>query len=889
MRPDNITTLVRGARLGPYEIETPLGAGGMGEVYRARDTRLDRPVAIKVIPDRELSSPTMRERFQREARAIGQLSHPNICTLYDVGSHEGADFLVMEYLEGETLDKRISRQKPRLRGNLPGRISVRAAFPLDETLHIATQLAEALAAAHRAGIVHRDLKPGNIMLTHTGVKVLDFGLARFQPCTSLSEVNGDSAITAALLTGEGTLVGTMPFMAPEQLEGRSIDARADIFALGAIVYEMATGRRAFTADSQAGLIAAILEREPSPISDDEPRMPRSLEQLVRRCLAKNPDDRWQSASDLAQQLRSIPLATDTAAGSATSPSARRQALITATVVLLAGSAALALLQRAAAEEGPPAKGDARFTKVTFVGDVRAADLSPDGKTVAYASGADREVRVFVRALTTDRPTEIWKGANLWSLRWLPTGSELLLGITNGDILRLSRYGGPVRQVARGASAYIALGPNHAEFVHSMEDMAGYQISALGSTESRTVFLDRFRWLISLDWNRLTNRVLALSDEDNGDYAVWSSTPEGKDSRQEYSDTRPLHAICSSPATGAEYLLREQDDATEILRLTPSSSNEPRSVVVTTVVGGVAGRACRVSDRGDRILYSRQVAHSNIWRFDLRMPNQAPVQLTRGTAMLRAPRVSPDGQWILASQGTGSNSRVVRFPANGGDPLQITSGTIGVLSPKNRQLAFVSARGNQYRVWTSDANGLGATEVPDAVTANPTHLAWLPDGRLAWQTADGENYLIRDLANGHEEFLLPPEFGGYASYPHFSPNSEQVAIFWMTERTGLYVLSWPSREPRLLAPDLAPIGWSHDGEWVYALQAVQPFEAQNSTGTLFRVSSRTSRVEPIGSFPIGYLTHGACSLAPDRQTIICALVEESSDAWIIDDFDPNVVR
>jgi tRNA A-37 threonylcarbamoyl transferase component Bud32/WD40 repeat protein len=885
MRPDNTMTLIRGTRLGPYEIETPLGAGGMGEVYRARDTRLDRAVAIKVMRSLETPSPAMRERFQREARAIAQLSHPNICTLYDVGHLEGTDFLVMEYLEGETLDTRISRQKLRsLRGDVPSRMAARAALPLDETLRIATQLAEALAAAQRAGIVHRDLKPGNIMLTRGGVKVLDFGLARFQPWTAVSEVDCASTVTATSLTGEGALVGTMPFMAPEQLEGRSIDARADIFALGTIVYEMATGRRAFTADSQAGLIAAILEREPPPITDDEPHTPRSLERLVRKCLAKNPDDRWQSASDIADQLRWIAPGEDTAAGSiAKARPGGRRGWTTAAVVLLAGAACVALWQRAAA--GQPTA--ARFTKVTFAGDVRAADLSPDGKTVAYASGVDSEVRVFVRDLTGDRSLEIWKGTNLWALRWLPNGSQLLLGLTNGDMWRLSRLGGPPQQVVRGPSAYIAFGPHEAEFVHSMEDMAGYQITAIDSTGSRTVYLNGFHWLIGLDWNRVTNRVLALSLEDSGAYAVWSTTPEGKDVRRQYSDTLPLHAICSSPATGAIYLLRERNDATEILRLTPSSSNELRGVVLTSVVDRVAARSCRVSDRGDRMLYSRQVGYSNIWRFDLRMPTQPAVPLTRGTSLLQSPRVSPDGQWILASQGTGSNSHIVRFPANGGEPVQITSGTIGVQSPKDRQLAFVSGRTNQYRVWTSDPDGLAAAEVPDAVTANPTTIAWLPDGRLAWQTADAENYRIRDLANGHEELLMRPNSGGYASYPHFSPNNEQVAFFWITRRSGLYVLSWPSREPRFLAPNLAPIGWSQDGEWIYALQAVQPFKAQNSTSALVRVSPRTSRVELISSFPRGYLKRGSCSLTPDRQAIICALAEETSDAWIIDDFDPDM--
>ena len=483
------------------------------------------------------------------------------------------------------------------------------------------------------------------------------------------------------------------------------------------------------------------------------------------------------------------------------------------------------------------------------------------------------------------PTRFWKGPNLWSLRWLPNGSQLLLGLPNGDIWQLSRFGGTPRQVVRGPSAYIAVGPNEAEVVHSMEDMVGYQISAIDGTGSRTVSLQGFPWLIGLDWNRVTNRVLALSYEDNGAYAVRSTTPDGKDVRRHYSDTHPLHAICSSPATGAIYLLRERNDATEILRLTPPSSNDPSGVVLTSVAESVAARSCSVSDRGDRMLYSRQVAYSNIWRFDLRMPTQPAVSLTRGTSLLQFPRVSPDGQ-IVAARGRGPNSRIVRFPANGGEPFQLTAATIGVVSPDGRTLAFVSGRTAQYRVWTSDANGLGAAEVQDAVTANPT-IEWLPDGRLAWQTADGVNYRIRDLANGREELLMRSNLGGYASHPHFSPNNDQVAIFGMTRRSGLYVLSWPSREPRFLAPNLSPIGWSPDGEWIYALQAVQPFKAQNSTSALMRVSPRTSRVERIGSFPGGYLTRGSCSLTPDRQAIICALAEENSDAWIIDDFDPDV--
>ena len=265
----------------------------MGEVYRARDTRLDRVVAIKIIIGGDAASPAMRERFDREARAIALLSHPNICTLHDIGHHEGLAFLVMEYLEGETLAERLSRQKPRSSagsragptpaprpprppptGDAARGPASRAPLPLDETIRIATQLADALTAAHRSGIVHRDLKPGNIMLTRSGVKVLDFGLAKLKPSGDVG-VNAASTMTDLPLTGEGMLVGTIPYMAPEQLEGRGIDHRTDIFAFGGIVYEMATGRRAFAGESQASLIAAILDREPEPISGEQPLTPRA--------------------------------------------------------------------------------------------------------------------------------------------------------------------------------------------------------------------------------------------------------------------------------------------------------------------------------------------------------------------------------------------------------------------------------------------------------------------------------------------------------------------------------------------------------------------------------------------------------------------------------------
>src|SRR5215471_16172435 len=267
--------LTPGTKLGPYEIVAPLGAGGMGEVYRARDTRLERTVAIKILPPHLSSDPVRKQRFEREAKIISSLNHPHICVLYDIGSQDGVDYLVMECLEGQTLARRLEK----------GPLS------LDQVLQYGAQIAGALDRAHRSGVVHRDLKPGNIMLTPVGAKLLDFGLAKPAPpmasLATLTATKNDSP-----LTEEGTVVGTFQYMSPEQVEGKDLDSRSDIFSLGAVLYEMLTGQRAFQGKSQLTVASAILEKEPAPVSSIKPMTPPALDHAIRRCLSKEPERRW---------------------------------------------------------------------------------------------------------------------------------------------------------------------------------------------------------------------------------------------------------------------------------------------------------------------------------------------------------------------------------------------------------------------------------------------------------------------------------------------------------------------------------------------------------------------------------------------------------------------
>src|ERR1700746_761845 len=266
--------ILPGRRLGPYEILSAIGAGGMGEVYRARDTRLDRIVAIKVLPAHLADRSDLRERFDREARVVASLNHPHICTLHDIGQQDGIDFLVMEYLEGETLAQRLAK----------------GPMPLEQVLQYAIEISDALDKAHRKGVTHRDLKPGNIMLTKTGTKLLDFGLAKLKQEAAPANVSLSDLPTAnEPLTGQGTIVGTLQYMAPEQLEGKEVDPRTDIFSFVAVVYEMATHKRAFEGNSQASVISAIMSSDPAPMTSLQPMTPPTLDRVVKRCLSKETD------------------------------------------------------------------------------------------------------------------------------------------------------------------------------------------------------------------------------------------------------------------------------------------------------------------------------------------------------------------------------------------------------------------------------------------------------------------------------------------------------------------------------------------------------------------------------------------------------------------------
>jgi eukaryotic-like serine/threonine-protein kinase len=400
--------LTSGTKLGPYEIVAALGAGGMGEVYRALDTRLDRDVAIKILPSHLSSNPDSKRRFEREARAISSLNHPHICTLYDVGQQDGTEYLVMEFLEGETLADRLHK----------------GPLPLEQVLKHGVEICEGLGKAHRSGVIHRDLKPGNIMLTKTGAKLMDFGLAKAASAVATSS----SSLTTTLstpagnqpLTEKGTVVGTFQYMSPEQVEGNDADTRSDIFALGAVLYEMVTGKRAFEGKTTASVLAAVLERQPPPIRSIQPMAPPALGKVVMTCLAKDPDERWQAAYDVKLQLSLILESSDDIATSSAPRLGRRIALGIAAAMLVGASIAglVAHWTRPTPELRPAIRFTIAFPKDTPMALPHPSPglaIAPDGSAIAYVaalrSGGQEEASSAAGEWFSTRVTEgAWSGS-----------------------------------------------------------------------------------------------------------------------------------------------------------------------------------------------------------------------------------------------------------------------------------------------------------------------------------------------------------------------------------------------------------------------------------------------------------------------------------------------
>jgi Tol biopolymer transport system component len=710
--------LATGSRLGPYEIQSAIGVGGMGEVYKARDTRLDRTVAIKILPQALAGDPQFRDRFDREARTISQLDHPHICALHDVGEQDGTAYLVMQYLEGETLANRLTK----------------GALPLDQALQVAIQIADALATAHKAGIVHRDLKPGNIMLTKAGAKLLDFGLAK-TGTSALGGTNLSMLPTTPPITQQGAILGTFQYMAPEQLEGHEADARTDIFAFSAVLYEMVTGKKAFEGKTQASLIAAILERQPPPVSSLQPLAPQTLDRVIRRGLSKDPDQRWQSAIDIAIPLEWVAEAGPDTAVSGTSSGRPlrlwRSFSLGLLLLAMAGWGGLLLPLRRGAASPPaeplllavtPPEGTTFVTPTSMFGLPWLA-LSPDGRVLAFvALSADGRQQLWTRPLAAAVATPLAGTDDAHAPFWSPD-SRYIAFFARGKLKYVDAAGGTTQIISdvpgsgaggswsRENTIIFAPTPRNEGLrkVHVGVAAASQPVTRVDRGQGQQghvwpEFLPDGRhflfgvvtfssrgaetWIGSLDGGepRLLVRADAVARYTEPGYLLFKRGPlmaqhvNGSDFQLMGDPIRLTDAVVGSNTGSTYFALSTSTTGTFAYGTAPAGETQlvwrDRTGRMLGSIGLTNASAPSLSRDGVLLVMSRSLLQTgnDLWLFDLK--RNTPMRFTFDSPA-RSPIWSPDGKYVAyAANREGGVDRLYRKATTGLGPEELLFKTVG---------------------------------------------------------------------------------------------------------------------------------------------------------------------------------------------------------------------
>jgi eukaryotic-like serine/threonine-protein kinase len=716
--------LATGTKLGPYEIQSPLGAGGMGEVYRARDTRLERDVAVKVLPTILSSDPTLRQRLEREAKAVSKLNHPHICTLHDIGHQDGVDFLVMELVEGETLEQRLTK------GPL---------LP-EQTIRFAAQIADALAKAHKLGIVHRDLKPSNVMLTKTGAKLMDFGLAKECGPAPLATALTEMTAEQSKLTIEGTIVGTFQYMAPEQLEGKEVDARTDIFALGEVIYEMATGKPAFTGKSRASLIAAILSSEPPPMAALQPMTPPALERVVKKCLAKDPDERWQSASDLASELNWIAERGSQAGEAGRVPAGRRRWeraswLLAATFFLLMMAGGAAWWHASNRRPHPMYF----HTSAPFAANDLA--LSPDGRTlamVAYSAQANDYV-LWTYEVGGRRTSSLDGTQGPTYPFWSPDG-KFIGFFADGKLKKVEVSGGQPQVLCDAPNGRGGTWNREGVIVFTPDGLGGLsRVSSSGGSPVEMSQPDTSRLETSHRWPVFLpdgKHFLYLGANFSGQLENNAIFLGSLDSQE-----RRLLVSTSANAAYAEpgYLLYLRDSKTLVAqpfdRRRYVLSGEPHALSDEVLYFPTVDRAVFTVSSGEVLVTQtgKGASLSQLTWFDR---SGKPTGTVGVPGSHKNVRLSPDGRRVAEDQtdSDGRNTDIwVHEPARGAaarltfDPSQPQT---PIWSPDGKQILFDSNRkvGTQFYLKSADGSGSEEQMVDPGVTVPVNVWDWSRDGK-----------------------------------------------------------------------------------------------------------------------------------------------------------------
>jgi eukaryotic-like serine/threonine-protein kinase len=872
-----------GSTLLHYSLENRLGQGGMGTVYRARDTRLDRAVAVKVLPVDWARRPESRQRFEREARAISALNHPNVCTLHDVGQHDGRDYLVLELIEGETLASRLKR----------------GPLPLDQAVRCGAEIAAALHKAHQLGIVHRDLKPGNVMLTRAGVKLLDFGLAKLRDLgTSVPDGPPLTQTPTAEkpLTSEGALLGTFPYMAPEQVEGRPADARSDIWALGALLYEMVTGRRAFQGTTHASVASSILRDEPPPLASLQPTSPLALERVVRACLAKDPDDRWQSAADAARELRWV--AEGPATGGPSPPrTARweRAAFVVAAAVLAAAGLLVGRIRERAGAARPAMHSflvPPQKTSFYLVGDDAApVALSPNGAFAAFGAGG----RLVVQSLRDGASVTLPSTDDARQPFWSPD-SRFVGFFAEGKLKTVEAAGGPVSTLCDAVNPRGGTWGRDGVIVLAPDIRLGlFRASASGGAPAPLTRVDgrqhtTHRWPSFLPDGRhfvyLATNHAAPRGEESGIYLASVDGGEPRRLFSSYSSAQYVPPGYLLFVRGTRLTAQPFDASSfvvsgEPLRVADDVNNDDgtwRGVFSASANGLLAYEKAEGGLGGELTWFDR--AGRSV---------QKLVEKSEGYV----PRLSPDGRRLAFLLGDPSNDVWVQDLGRGVRTRVTTNGGVTVSpvwSPDGTEILYVTQdlRGGQARFVMSIAPASGA---PGSRTVYETQdrlepTDWSRDGRFVLcdkGNVGSTNLWVVPLADAERaSALLDSHF--VERNGQFSPTGR-----WMlytsreTGRSEVYVASFPEKGVRLQVSGAGGTQprWSRDGREIFFVSADRQMMAAAVDGSGPRfVVKETRPLFPVNIFLGPRTTLIGYDVGPDGQRFLINSAGDASEPRVV---------
>lgn len=842
-----------GARLGSFEIVSPLGAGGMGEVYRAWDTRLGRTVAVKILRPDKVGS---RQRFHREARVISRLSHPHICSLYDVGEENGTSFLVMEYLEGQTLADRLDD----------------GAIPLAHALRYGVEICDALAEAHRHGVIHRDVKPGNVMLTRDGLKLLDFGLAK------LREAEADDAAQETIetlhLTHEGEILGTVSYMAPEQLEGRKVDARADLFAVGAILYEMVTGRRPFAGESRASVAAAILTSDPPPMSAPQPVTPPTLERVVRRCLAKSPDDRWQTARDLGWELKSI-AEQGAHAANVVSERKRRAMLVGA----LIGAGLVAAVSVAAWILRPGDTSPPSYQRLTFRrGIISSARFAPDGQTVIFSAAWDaRPYELFLARLGSTESRSLGM-ANGRILSVSSTGEmAVLLGRQFffeglGTLVRTSLAGGLPREVLEGVTE-ADWGPDGSLAVVKRRENKMELEFPLGTKlhEARSIWSMR----VSPTGDKVAFfEAPAPSVGAAGELVVMDRS--GK--RTTLAKVSVALGIAWPPSGNEVWFSGARSDGPPTIRAVSLSSGRERFVDRVPA-------PLKIEDisRDGRVLAMKGL---NLGGITCLIPGETRERELGWLDNAYVEGLSADGKTLLFRSFEGNwRGGVYTRTTDGSPAVRLGDGHPESLSPDGKWvLARASGAETSWgREWVLVPTGPGSPRLlPRGAITQLVNGAWLPDGKRIVFTAIEAGQRARAYVQDVETGSMRPITPAGVDMPEkaASPDGKSVLVS-LDKKWFLHPIDGGTPRPfSLLGAGDRPRQWSADGRFLYVVHggSVPPVAIE-------RVDVTTGRREPwktlAPSDPVGIELLDTVVISPDGRGYCYSYARRQHELYVVE--------